>query len=159
MICKEETFNPENFGDRIIFMSMFNDICLNEKNYEGECISNSEDIRDNVKRISQRHWAFLGLGEMVCKLYFQAEARWNSIATQMQQRFEDSIFTSINPLSRGILKRRKTKDTIHFTAEASNVELLLRIIHSANQLSMYGAVSVGVDGLVQTRLNLPRRSS
>ena len=44
-------------------------------------------------------------------------------------------------MSRGILKRKQNRDTIHFNAESSNTELLLRIIHSANQLSIYGAVS------------------
>ena len=35
----------------------------------------------------------------------------------------------------------KGKETIHFNADASNTELLFRIIHSVNQLSIYGAVS------------------
>ena len=35
----------------------------------------------------------------------------------------------------------KKKSFIRFNAESSNVELLFRIIHSANQLSGYGAVS------------------
>ena len=34
-----------------------------------------------------------------------------------------------------------TEDTIHFNAGASNTELLFRTIHSANQISIYGAVS------------------
>ena len=53
---------PENFGDRIIFVSMFSDIDWNKKNNEGECISNSEEIRDYAKRFSQGHWTFLGSG-------------------------------------------------------------------------------------------------
>ena len=43
-------------------------------------------------------------------------------------------------MNRGVLKRRKNK-CIHFTAETSNVELLFRLIHSANKLSIYGGVS------------------
>ena len=46
----------------------------------------------------------------------------------------------ISALSRGILKRNN-RDTAHFTADASNTELLYRTIHSANQLSNYGAVA------------------
>ena len=38
-------------------------------------------------------------------------------------------------------ERKKNKDTIHFNADASNAELLFRAIHSAKQLSVYGAVS------------------
>ena len=38
-------------------------------------------------------------------------------------------------------ERKNIRDTIHFTADASNTELLYRTIHSANQLSNYGAVA------------------
>ena len=57
------------------------------------------------------------------------------------RRKDIQFFSGVSSLSRGVLKRRKNKDTIYFTAETWNVELLLRIIHSANQLSIYGAVS------------------
>ena len=62
----------------------------------------------------------------------------------MVKRFEESghpVFQSISALSRGILKRKNNRDTIHFTADATNTELLYRTIHSANQLSIYGAVA------------------
>ena len=48
---------------------------------------------------------------------------------------------SISALSRGVLKRKKNRDTIHFNADSANTELLFRTIHSANQLSIFGAVS------------------
>ena len=43
--------------------------------------------------------------------------------------------------TKGILRSLKGKETIHFKADAWNTELLFRIIHSAKQLSIYGAVS------------------
>ena len=49
--------------------------------------------------------------------------------------------TSASALSRGILRTLKGKETIHLNADSSNTELLFRIIHSVNQLSVYGAVS------------------
>ena len=66
------------------------------------------------------------------------------VATKMLQRLEETghpFFTSVSVLSRGILKRLKNKEIIHLSADASNTELLFRIIHCANQLSIYGAVS------------------
>ena len=51
------------------------------------------------------------------------------------------FLTGTSSLNRGVLKRKKNKNIIRFNAESSNVELLFRIIHSANQLSVYGAVS------------------
>ena len=62
----------------------------------------------------------------------------------MLQRFEETdnaIFTSVTAMSRGVLKRVKSQETIHFTAETPSTELLFQIIHSANQRSIYGAVS------------------
>ena len=44
-------------------------------------------------------------------------------------------------LSCGILRRLKGKETIHFNADASNTELLFRIIQSVNQLCVYGPVA------------------
>ena len=61
----------------------------------------------------------------------------------MVERFKDTghpLFKSISALSRELLKK-KNRDTIHFNADASNTDLWFRIIHSANQLSIYGAVS------------------
>ena len=62
----------------------------------------------------------------------------------MVERFKNTsrpIFKSISALSRGILKRENGRDTIHFNADASNTELLFRIIHSENQLSIYEAIT------------------
>ena len=62
----------------------------------------------------------------------------------MVQRFKETsrpVFTSASALSRGILRTLKGKETIHFNADASNTELLFRIIHSMNQLKINGAVS------------------
>ena len=50
------------------------------------------------------------------------------------------VFKSISALARGILRRKNIRDTIHFTADAPNTELLFRTIHSANQLSIYWAL-------------------
>ena len=55
----------------------------------------------------------------------------------MVQRFKDTghpVFRNASALSRGILKRLKGKETIHFNADASNTEFSFRIIHAANQL-------------------------
>ena len=51
------------------------------------------------------------------------------------------VSKSICALSRGILKRKNDRDTIHFKADAPNTELLFRTHHSANQLIIYGVVS------------------
>ena len=62
----------------------------------------------------------------------------------MVGRFKDNghpVFKSISGESRGILKKKNNRDTIHFNADASNTEFLFRIIHSVHQLSIQGARS------------------
>ena len=65
----------------------------------------------------------------------------------MIQRFKETshlvfkLFKCINALSRGILKQRKGKNTIHFNGDSTNTGLLFQIIISVNQLSTYGAVT------------------
>ena len=110
-------------------------------------ISNSEKAKLYAQRVSQGHRTFFGLGDET-KLYvnrnYTPEGKWDSMATQIVQRFRGTghpVFARASALSRGILRRLQGKETTHFNADSSNTELLFQIIHSANQLSMYGAVS------------------
>ena len=75
----------------------------------------------------------------------EREGKWETTAAQMVERFKDTghpVFKSISALSRGILKKKKNgRDTIHFNVDASNTELLFRIIQTVDQLSIHGAVT------------------
>ena len=52
------------------------------------------------------------------------------------------IFRATTPMSRGQLKsKRHGKLSIHFAADQETIETIFRIIVSANQLSLYGAVA------------------
>ena len=52
------------------------------------------------------------------------------------------IFRATSPLSRGQLKSKgHGKLSIHYAADVETVETIFRIIVSANQLSLYGAVA------------------
>ena len=62
---------PENFKDRIIFMSVFNDIEWTRKGNDGICVSNSEKVKEYAKRFLQGHWTFPGPGS-------EKEVVWNS---------------------------------------------------------------------------------
>ena len=62
---------------------------------------------------------------------YTPEGKWNSAATPTK---------SISALSRGILNRKNNRDTTHFDADTSKTELWFRTVHSANQLSICGAV-------------------
>ena len=67
------------------------------------------------------------------------------IAERLLLEFAESgcpIFRATTPLSRGQLKSKgHGKLSIHFAADQETIETVFRIIGSANQLSIYGAVS------------------
>ena len=72
------------------------------------------------------------------------KGQWNCVAAKMVQRFKETghpEFKSISALSRGILKQKTGKTSIHFNGDSMNTELLFQTIHSVNQLSVYGAVA------------------
>ena len=70
---------------------------------------------------------------------------WDSIAEKMVVEFAESgcpIFRPTTPLSRGKLKSKgHGKLSIHFSAEPDTIDTIYRIILSANQLSIHGAVA------------------
>ena len=143
---QEQNIEPETYTDRSIFMSMFNDIAWTKRRNSEQWFSNSEHVKNYAKRCSQGHCAFLGPGSEL-KWYgtqsYPPEGQGESTANQMVKRSQESdhpVFKSISALARGILKRKGNRDTLHFTADASITEVLYRTIHSANQVSIYGAV-------------------
>ena len=144
---QNENKTPEQFLDRIIFMSMLNNIEWTKKNYEEICILNSQQVKQYAQRFQTGHWTFIGLGnerKWHGTRDHRPEGRWNTAAAKMRRIFKETnhiVFTSVSALSRGILKQGKNKTSIHFNTEIPNSELLFKMIFFANQLSIYGAVS------------------
>ena len=109
MILQKRNNEPEKFTDRIVFMSMFNDIDWTSKGNDEICISNSEKVKTYPKKFPQGHWTFLCPGDEK-KWYGKSkcppEGKWNSVASQMVQRFKETghpVFASAGAPSRGIL--------------------------------------------------------
>ena len=138
---------PEIFTGRILFMSMFNDISCDRKGNKEECLANARVVKVLAKRFGVGQWSFVGPGSE--KKWYSAEnspqGAWDHIADEMLLEFAESghpTFRATTPLSRGILKSKgHGKLPIHFTADYPTIETAFRIIISANQLSIYGAVA------------------
>ena len=139
---------PETFTGRILFMSMFNDISCDRKVNKEECLANARVVKVLAKRFGIGQWSFIGPGSE--KKWCSAEENspqgaWDHIADEMLLEFAESgcpIFRAATPLSRGKLKSKgHGKLSIHFTADYPTIETVFRIIISANQLSIYGAVA------------------
>ena len=96
---EEKNIQPESFEDRIIFMSMFNDILW--KTDDENCISNAEKVKNYAMKFSQGHWTFLGPGSEG-KWYGDSQGgQWDRTANNMVQRFFETghlIFTRITSL-------------------------------------------------------------
>ena len=142
---------PDNFTGRILFMSMFNDISCGTKDNEEECLANAKLVSLYARRFPnfpKGQWSFVGPG---CekKWYSISEDSpqgiWDTIAERMLLEFAESgcpIFPAPTPLSRGQLKSKGHGNlSIHYAADQETIETIFRIIVSANQLSLYGAVA------------------
>ena len=100
-----------------------------------------------ARRFGIGQWSFIGPGTE--KKWYPSEnspqGEWDRIAEDMLLEFAKSghpIFCATTPLSRGKLKSKgKGKVSIHFSAEPDTIDTIYRIILSANQLSIYGAVA------------------
>ena len=132
----------EKFTDRIIFMSMFNDIDWTRKGHDGMCTSNFEEVKEHAKRFSQ-HWTFLGPGD---------EMKWNGTLLFLHlkgngtlshpnggaiHRYQSSSIQEYQCFESwdGSWKRKITETPY------TSMRLLFQIIDSVNQLSIYGTVS------------------
>ena len=88
----------EEFIDRIIFMSMFNDIDLNKKGNEASCTLTSTKIQGYASNFVKGHWAFIGPGseETWFRWYnYKPDGRWDSIASRMVKNFEETGHTCV----------------------------------------------------------------
>ena len=129
-------------------MSMFNDISCGTKDNEKECVANAKVVSIYAKKFGTGQWSFIGAGSEK-KWYSMKENSpqgiWDHIAEKMLLEFAEStcpIFRATTPLSRGQLRSKGHGNlSIHFAATQETIETFFRIIVSANQLSLYGAVS------------------
>ena len=139
---------PENFTGRIPFMSMFNDISCDNTDNEEECLANAKVVSIFAKKFGIGLWSFIGPGSETKRYSMEENSPqgiWDHIAEKMLVEFTESgcpIFRATTPLSRCILKSKgHGKLSIHFAADQETIETIFRIIVSAKQLSLYGAVA------------------
>ena len=129
-------------------MSMFNDISCGTKDNKDECLANAETVKVLARRFGIGQWSFIGPCSEK-KWYSMKEDSpqgiWDNIAEKMLLEFAESgcpIFRATTPLSRGKLRSKgHGKLSIHFAATQATNETVFRIIVSAHQLSLYGAVA------------------
>ena len=110
-------------------------------------LKNAETVKVLLRRFGIGQWSFIGPGSE--KKWYSSEnipqGAWDNIAEQMLLEFAKSghpTFRATTPFSRGILKSKgRGTLSIHFAADGDTIDTIYRIILSANQLSVYGAVA------------------
>ena len=120
---------PEQFQERIIFMSVFNDFIWGIKDNEKECIANSTLVSIFEKRFPAGRWSFLRPGSET-KWYStdieRPRGKWDRVAELLMIKSRESghpVFRTPSPLSRGTLKSKGGgKPPAHFCADADKIE-------------------------------------
>ena len=103
---------PENFKDRIIFMSMYNDTTWREKGNTERCEYNSQTVAEYARKFPRGHWSFLGLGSD--KKWYgtctdKSDGSWDRMAEEMMLNFSDSghpIFRASSAFETGELQSK-----------------------------------------------------
>ena len=113
---------------------MLNDISCGTKGNEEECLANARLVSLYGRRLGKEQWSFIGPG---------SEKKWDSIKEDSPQGIWDKIAERmLLEFARGQLRSKgHGKLSIHYAADLEAVETIFRIIVSANQLSLYGAVA------------------
>ena len=102
------------------------------------CKGNDELFENNSKpRGSEKKW----YGTYDCK----PDGSWDRTTTKMLLNFAGSghpVFRGTSALERGELRNKGSeKKALHFNGSTQNIELLLQMVISVNQLSIFGAVA------------------
>ena len=105
---------------------------------------NAEKVENYAKKFLPGHCTILGPGSEKRWYCDSHGGQWDCTANKIEKHFKETghpIFTSASALSRGILKQRIGKSTVHLNGDSVNMELLLQTVHSVNQISIYAAVT------------------
>ena len=150
----ESHCEPENFTGRIMFMSMFNDIVWDVEGNDELCLINSKTIKEYAERFPRGHWSFLGrasekkwYGTYDCK----PDGSWNRTAEKNAgelRRIRSSDIPWYQCLGERRIKTQRRRKYINtLDGSTQNIELLLKMVISINQLSLYGAVADTIEEL------------
>ena len=107
---------PENLNDRIIFMSMYNDIDWKAKGNKERSEYNSQTVAEYARRFPRGHWSFLGPGseEKWYGTYTdKPDGSWDRTEEEMMLNFSGSghpIFRASSAFERRITKQRRRQE-------------------------------------------------
>ena len=127
-------------------MSMFNDISCGTKDSEKECLANARVVSLYTRKIGKGQWSFIGPGseKKWCSMKEdRPQGIWDNLAEKMLIESSESGCPIFRATTHCPEVNSKAKDMVNcrFTLQPSRKRTIFRIIVSANQLSLYGAVA------------------
>ena len=136
----------ETFTGRILFMSMFNDISCGTKDNEEECLAHAKVVSLYAKRFGTGQWSFIGPGSE--KKWYSMKKRtvhkeFGTISRCWNSQKADVRFSVLRPHCPEVNSEAKDMGNCRFTLLPlmQQLKLFFRIVVSANQLSLHGAVA------------------
>ena len=138
---------------RIIFMSMFNDIVWMRKEIKNYVKIIQKELKNALEDFLAVIGPSLGLAQKRSGAppTIPNKRILGSDAQKMMQNFQrpgHPIFRCTSALERGDLRSKGGgKKSIHFNVSTQNIELLLQMVISVNQRSIYGAVADFIEEL------------
>ena len=125
---------PEEFGERIIFMSMFNEIECRKN--DTECIHNSIAVSKYARRFPRRYWSFLGPGLEKTRYRTctkKPNRKWDKTAASMILQLVTGsghpVFRASNAFERRQLEKREYgNNSTRLSDNDRNMVLLFRTI-------------------------------
>ena len=147
--------HQENFTGRIIFMTMFNDISCGSRDNGQECLSNANLVFFVCKEICMQEDLEQDNGHLLILVLRKSGTRsvktvhkeiWDRTAERMLVGISGTRLSNF-PCYKSIVSEVDFKSkghgklSIHYATDLETIETIFRIIGSANQLSLYGAVA------------------
>ena len=140
---------PENVTGRTIFMSMFNGISCGSRDNEKECMSNADLVSLNAKRFWKRdngHSLVLVQRKSSTVSVKTVHKEYGTILLKgcwLHSQKGDVQFSALRAHCLEVDSKAKDMENCRFTMQPilETVETIFRIIVSASQLSLYGAVA------------------
>ena len=139
---------PDTFTGRILFMSMFNDMSCDNKGNEEECLANATVVKVLAKKFGIGQWSFIGPGSEKSGILWERivhKELWIILRTKCCWNSQKAdILLSVQRLHcPGVSSKAKDTENCRYILLLIIQQLrpFFRIIVSANQLSLYGAVA------------------
>ena len=156
-LMKDLQCESEQVNDRIIFMSMYNDIVWREEGNKEKCVTNSVTLAKYARRFPRGRWSSLGPGseKKWCGTHYfdKPDGNCGRTAEMMLQLHTESchqIFVASSRFERGELgSKAHGKKSIHFNGSEEHLELLLRTIIFCKSAQCLRSKSRSVQGTIR----------